>query len=68
MLRNCSNVRFVMAGSGDMMDKMIQLAAERGIADRFHFPGFQKGRTVWRVRLLTVIMWSACVMPSRSMP
>ena len=40
VLRNCSNVRFVMAGSGDMMDKMINLAAERGIADRFHFPGF----------------------------
>ncbi len=41
VLRNCSNVRFVMAGSGDMMDKMIMLAAERGIADRFHFPGFR---------------------------
>lgn len=23
-------------------NKMITLAAERGIADRFHFPGFQK--------------------------
>ena len=49
VLRNCSNVRFVMAGSGDMMDKMIQLAAERGIADRFHFPGFQKGRQVYEM-------------------
>lgn len=28
-----------MAGSGDMLDAMINLAAERGIADRFHFPG-----------------------------
>ncbi len=43
VLRNCHNkVRFVMAGSGDMMDKMIELAAARGISDRFHFPGFQK--------------------------
>ena len=44
VLKNNHNVRFVMAGSGDMMDKMIMLAAERGIADRFHFPGFQKGK------------------------
>lgn len=49
VLRNCSNVRFVMAGSGDMMDKMIQLAAERGISDRFHFPGFQKGKQVYEM-------------------
>ncbi|MDE5749654.1 MAG: glycosyltransferase, partial [Duncaniella sp.] len=38
VLKNNPNVRFVMAGSGDMMNKMINLAAERGIADRFHFP------------------------------
>ena len=38
VLRLCHNARFVMAGSGDMMDKMINLAAERGIADRFQFP------------------------------
>ncbi len=44
VLRLCHNARFVMAGSGDMMDKMINLAAERGIADRFHFPGFQSMR------------------------
>lgn len=36
-----------MAGSGDMLDAMINLAAERGIADRFHFPGFQRGRQVY---------------------
>jgi glycosyltransferase, group 1 family len=36
-----------MAGSGDMMDQMIMLAAERGIADRFHFPGFMKGDQVY---------------------
>jgi glycosyltransferase involved in cell wall biosynthesis len=35
VLKNNHNVRFVMAGSGDMMNKMINLAAERGIADRF---------------------------------
>ncbi|MDE6783563.1 MAG: glycosyltransferase, partial [Paramuribaculum sp.] len=43
VLKNNHNVRFVMAGSGDMMDKMILLAAERRIAYRFHLPGFHKG-------------------------
>ena len=32
---------------GDMMDAMIHLAAERGIADRFHFPGFMRGKQVY---------------------
>ena len=64
VLRNCSNVRFVMAGSGDMMDKMIQLAAERGIADRFHFPGFQKGRQVYEMIKASYVY----MMPSVSEP
>ena len=42
VLKNNHNVRFVMAGSGDKMDEMITLAAKRGIADRFHFPGSRK--------------------------
>ena len=41
------NVRFCFAGSGDMMEAMINLAAERGIADRFHFPGFMRGKQVY---------------------
>ena len=49
VLQRTRNVRFVMAGSGDMMDQMIRLAAERGIADRFHFPGFMKGKQVYEV-------------------
>lgn len=40
------DVRFVMAGSGDMMEKMIKMVAQRGIADRFHFTGFLRGRQV----------------------
>ena len=47
VLHRTRNVRFCMAGSGDMMDAMIQLAAERGIADRFHFPGFMRGKQVY---------------------
>lgn len=37
VLHRTRHVRFCMAGSGDMMDQMIYLAAQRGIADRFHF-------------------------------
>ena len=47
VLHRTRNVRFCMAGSGDMMDSMIYLAAERGIADRFHFPGFMRGKQVY---------------------
>ena len=49
VLEKNKNVRFVMAGSGDMMDDMIKLAAKRGIADRFHFPGFQRGKEVYEM-------------------
>ena len=64
VLKNNHNVRFVMAGSGDMMDKMIQLAAERGIADRFHFPGFQRGKQVYEMLKASDVY----VMPSVSEP
>ncbi len=47
VLHRTRNVRFCFAGSGDMMDQMIYLAAERGIADRFHFPGFMRGKQVY---------------------
>lgn len=48
-LRTTEGVRFVMAGSGDMMDKMVRLAAQKGITDRFHFTGFLKGRQVYEM-------------------
>lgn len=49
VLQKVKNVRFVMAGSGDMMEKMIDLAAKRDIADRFHFTGFLKGIEVYKM-------------------
>ena len=64
VLKNNPNVRFVMAGSGDMMDKMITLAAERDIADRFHFPGFQKGKQVYEMLKASDVY----IMPSVSEP
>ena len=49
VLKRTRNIRFVMAGSGDMLNANINLAAGRGIADRVHFPGFLKGRQVYEV-------------------
>lgn len=64
VLEKTDNVRFVMAGSGDMMDDMIELVAERGIADKFHFTGFLKGRQVHEMLAES----DAYVMPSVSEP
>lgn len=47
VLHRTSDIRFCMAGSGDMMNQMIYLAAEQGISDRFHFPGFMHGNQVY---------------------
>lgn len=47
VLSKTKGVRFVMAGSGDMMEQMIRLAAQKGIADKFYFTGFLKGRQVY---------------------
>lgn len=49
VLQKNKNVRFVMAGGGDMEAKMIRLAAKRGIADRFHFTGFLRGKEVYQM-------------------
>ncbi len=49
VLHKTKGVRFVMAGSGDMMEKMIRLAAQKGIADKFYFTGFLKGRQVYEM-------------------
>jgi len=64
VLQKTRNVRFVMAGSGDMKEAMIRLAARRGIADRFHFPGFLKGLEVYEMLKTSDVY----VMPSVSEP
>lgn len=64
VLKRTKNVRFCFAGSGDMMEAMIQLAAERGIADRFHFPGFMRGKEVYECLKASDVY----VMPSVSEP
>ncbi len=58
------NVRFVMAGSGDMMNKMVKRVAQLKIADKFHFTGFLKGDDVDKMFSLSDVF----VMPSVSEP
>ncbi len=64
ILKRDKNVRFVMAGSGDMLNKMIERVAALGIADRFHFTGFLKGNDVNKMFALSDVF----VMPSVSEP
>lgn len=64
VLQRTKNIRFCMAGNGDMMDKMITLVAKRGIADRFHFPGFMRGKQVYECLKASDVY----VMPSVSEP
>ena len=57
-------IRFIMAGDGDLREKMIELTAEMGISKRFHFPGFltnEEVKNLWQIS-------DALVMPSVSEP
>ena len=64
VLKKVPGVRFVMAGSGDMMNHVIRRVARLGIADRFHFTGFLRGDDVRRMFRLSDVY----VMPSVSEP
>jgi len=64
VLQVMDNVRFVMAGSGDMMEKMMRRAASLKITDRFHFTGFLKGTDVFTM----LDMSDVYIMPSVSEP
>ena len=64
VLQKMENVRFVMAGSGDMMNKMILRTAKLGISNRFHFTGFLTGDDVYQMYSISDVY----VMPSVSEP
>jgi glycosyltransferase involved in cell wall biosynthesis len=64
VLKVMKNVRFVMAGSGDMMERMMRRAASLKITDRFHFTGFLKGKDVFTMLTLSDVY----IMPSVSEP
>lgn len=58
------DTRFIMAGSGDMIRRSIELAAELGIGHKVMFPGFLRGDDVTRVYQMADLY----VMPSVSEP
>ena len=64
VLKRTKNVRFVMAGSGDMMNRAIRQVARMGISDRFHFTGFLHGTDVQKMFALSDVY----IMPSVSEP
>jgi len=64
VLQKDKNVRFVMAGDGDMLVKMIRRVAKLGIAKHFHFTGFLKGNDVDKMFAMSDVY----VMPSVSEP
>jgi glycosyltransferase involved in cell wall biosynthesis len=58
------NVRFVLAGDGDLMHNAIERVAELGISDRFHFTGFLRGAEIDEMFGMSDVY----VMPSISEP
>ena len=58
------NVKFVMAGSGDMMYRSIELAAHLGIGHKVLFTGFLRGDDVRKIYQMADLY----VMPSVSEP
>ena len=64
VLQKDNNVRFVMAGSGDLLNKAVRRVAELGMGTKFHFTGFLKGLDVDRMFMMSDVY----VMPSISEP
>ncbi len=64
VLQKMKNVRFVMAGSGELLDRSINRIAKLKIGERFHFTGFLKGEDVKKMFALSDVY----VMPSVSEP
>lgn len=58
------NVKFVMAGSGDLMYRSVELAAQLGIGNKVLFTGFLRGDDVRRIFRMADLY----VMPSVSEP
>ena len=58
------NVKFVMAGSGDMMQRTVEMAAELGIGSKVLFTGFLRGDDVQKIYKMADLF----VMPSVSEP
>ncbi|UCG47689.1 MAG: glycosyltransferase family 4 protein [Phycisphaerales bacterium] len=64
VLQVMDNVKFVMAGSGDMMHRTVEMAAELGIGRKVLFTGFLRGDDVRKIYKMADLY----VMPSVSEP
>jgi glycosyltransferase involved in cell wall biosynthesis len=64
VLQKDENVRFVMAGSGDMLNKMIRRVAQLRMSQKFHFTGFLDAENVDKMFSMSDVY----VMPSVSEP
>ena len=64
VLEKIDNVKFIVAGSGDMATRMIEMAASMGIGHKVLFTGFLRGDDVARVYRMA----DCYVMPSVSEP
>ena len=64
VLEVMDDVKFVMAGSGDLMHRAIEMAAELGIGQKVLFTGFLRGEDVQKIYKMADLF----VMPSVSEP
>lgn len=64
VLKRLPNTHFVMAGSGDMMNRMVRRIGRLGIGTHFHFTGFLRGDEVNEMYARSDVY----VMPSVSEP
>lgn len=64
VLQVVDNVKFIMAGSGDMMPRIVELAASMGIGNKVLFTGFLTGEDVNKAYNMADLY----VMPSVSEP
>lgn len=64
VLQKIPNTRFIMAGSGDMLSRMVRRVSQLRMGSHFHFPGFMRNEEVDRMYAISDLY----VMPSVSEP
>ncbi len=64
VLSRMPHVRFIMAGSGDMLPRIVNMVAQMRMGSRFHFTGFLRGEEVDKMYAMSDLY----VMPSVSEP
>jgi len=64
VIHRMKNVHFVMAGNGELRNKIVELSARYGISNRFHFTGFLNGPEVTEMLRRSDLF----IMPSVSEP